>query len=186
AKNTIRLAKKARELSVEHISSLKSRVFGEIVAAEKICKHFIKHNKKEFTKIQQVREKLNSAYEAFDREDYMIAREKVFEIVTICRSGMPSKKTSKVKIKDKVKICNKKPTVFYKVKKGDCLINIAKDKKIFDDPWLWLLIYKANRDQIRNPHYIYVGQKLFIPRNVQPADISSIRREAKSLIKNQQ
>jgi len=174
AKTTIKLAKKARELSIDHVSGLKSKVSGEITAVKKIFENFIKNNSEEYTKIQKIRDKLNKAYDAFSREDYILARKKVFEIVTLCRVGEYYKKSKK------------ELPAFYKVKRGDCLINIAKNKEIFNNPWLWPLIYRANRDQIRNPHYIYVGQKLFIPRNIRPENISSTGREAKSLIKNQE
>jgi len=45
----------------------------------------------------------------------------------------------------------------------DCLWNIAKKKTIYDDPWKWKRIYKANRDKIKDPNLIYQGQKLIIP-----------------------
>jgi hypothetical protein len=45
----------------------------------------------------------------------------------------------------------------------DCLWNIAKKPKIYDNAFLWPKIWQGNRDQIKNPDLIYKGQKLQIP-----------------------
>jgi len=44
---------------------------------------------------------------------------------------------------------------------GDCLWNIAK--KYYGDPKKWIVIYKANKEKIRDPNKIYPKQKLIIP-----------------------
>lgn len=49
----------------------------------------------------------------------------------------------------------------YTVKKGDCLWNIAK--KYLGNGAKYNLIYNANKDKIKNPNLIYVGQVLTIP-----------------------
>jgi nucleoid-associated protein YgaU len=48
-------------------------------------------------------------------------------------------------------------------KDRDCLWNIAKKPKIYDNPFLWPKIWQDNRDQIKNPDVIKTGQKLKIP-----------------------
>jgi nucleoid-associated protein YgaU len=45
----------------------------------------------------------------------------------------------------------------------DCLWNIAKKPRIYDNPFLWPKIWQGNRAQIKNPDLIYKGQKLTIP-----------------------
>jgi len=45
----------------------------------------------------------------------------------------------------------------------DCLWNIAKKPKIYDNAFLWPKIWQGNRDQIKNPDLIYKGQRLKIP-----------------------
>jgi nucleoid-associated protein YgaU len=45
----------------------------------------------------------------------------------------------------------------------DCLWNIAKKPKIYDNAFLWPKIWQANRDQIKNPDIIHPGQKLTVP-----------------------
>ena len=49
----------------------------------------------------------------------------------------------------------------YTVVKGDCLWNIAK--KFYGNGSKYTVIYDANRDKIKNPNLIYVGQVLTIP-----------------------
>lgn len=49
----------------------------------------------------------------------------------------------------------------YKVKKGDCLWNIAK--AIYGDGSKYTKIYEANKDKIKNPNLIYPDQVLTIP-----------------------
>ena len=48
-------------------------------------------------------------------------------------------------------------------KDRDCLWNIAKKPKIYDNAFLWPKIWQGNRDQIKNPDIIHPGQKLTIP-----------------------
>ncbi len=66
----------------------------------------------------------------------------------------------------------------YTVKRGDTLWGIAAKDFIYGDPWQWPLIYKANRDKIKNPHLIYPKQKLSIPRDITCNDIIEARKEA--------
>jgi nucleoid-associated protein YgaU len=51
----------------------------------------------------------------------------------------------------------------YAVVKGDCLWNIAKKKDHYGNGFAWPVIYKANRDQIKNPDLIYPKQTFKIP-----------------------
>lgn len=50
-------------------------------------------------------------------------------------------------------------------KDRDCLWNIAKKPDIYNDPFAWPKIWRANTDQIRNPDLIYPGQQLTIPKS---------------------
>jgi len=52
----------------------------------------------------------------------------------------------------------------YKVIRGDNLWNISKKEEIYNDPFQWLKIYSANREQIANPHIIEIDQVFVIPR----------------------
>jgi len=57
-----------------------------------------------------------------------------------------------------------KPTT-HVVKKGECLWYIAGYEQIYGNPLKWPLIYKANKDKIKDPDLIYPGQVLAIPRD---------------------
>lgn len=52
-------------------------------------------------------------------------------------------------------------TQWYEVKKGDTLSKIAKE--VYGDPSLYSKIFEANKDRLKNPDLIEVGQKLRIP-----------------------
>jgi len=57
-----------------------------------------------------------------------------------------------------------KPAVIsYSVVRGDCLWNIAKKKEHYGNGFAWPIIYKANRDQIKDPDLIYPKQVFKIP-----------------------
>ncbi|MEW6196280.1 MAG: LysM peptidoglycan-binding domain-containing protein [Bacteroidota bacterium] len=53
--------------------------------------------------------------------------------------------------------------IAYTVVRGDHLWGIAKKKEHYDNPFAWPIIYKANRDQIKNPDLIYPKQIFKIP-----------------------
>ena len=52
----------------------------------------------------------------------------------------------------------------YEVRKGDSLWKIAKKQEIYGNPRLWIKIFNANMDRIKNPNVIFPGQLLKIPR----------------------
>jgi uncharacterized protein YlxW (UPF0749 family) len=60
-------------------------------------------------------------------------------------------------------------------KDRDCLWNIAKKPKIYDNAFLWPKIWEGNRDQIKNPDIIHKGQILKIP---QKADLTKTEKTA--------
>lgn len=65
------------------------------------------------------------------------------------------------------------------VTKGECLWWIAEYQQVYNDPFMWPLIYKANRDQIKNPDLIYAGQTLEVPRVGYSLDeVKAARKEA--------
>jgi len=69
----------------------------------------------------------------------------------------------------------------YTVVKNDNLWNIAKKKEHYANPFAWPVIYKSNRDQIKNPDLIFPKQIFKIP-NLTEEEISKydkIRRNYK-------
>lgn len=53
----------------------------------------------------------------------------------------------------------------YTVRRSETLPQIAGRIEIYNDSSLWPLIYRANRDQIRDPKRLWPGQVLRIPRH---------------------
>jgi nucleoid-associated protein YgaU len=70
------------------------------------------------------------------------------------------------------------PAAFHDVRNGDTLATIAA--MTLGDPSLWPALYRANRDQIRDPARLHPGQRLEIP-TLSPAEREAVRREAKAL-----
>lgn len=57
-----------------------------------------------------------------------------------------------------------KKVTTYSVKRGETLPQIAARADVYNDSSLWAVIYRANRDQIRDPKRLWPGQVLTIPR----------------------
>ncbi|SHI50148.1 protein of unknown function [Malonomonas rubra DSM 5091] len=76
-----------------------------------------------------------------------------------------------------------KPKLLDKVVVGGAenLMMIAAREEVYEDGMLWPLIYKANRDQIKDPKEIFPGQELVIPRDKSEEEIEAARREAEEL-----
>ncbi|WP_462323682.1 LysM peptidoglycan-binding domain-containing protein [Desulfoplanes sp.] len=66
----------------------------------------------------------------------------------------------------------------YQVAKGDCLWWIAEFRQVYNDPFMWPLIYKANRGKINNPDLIYPNQVFSIPRDFNMGDLTASRKQA--------
>lgn len=67
----------------------------------------------------------------------------------------------------------------YVVREGDSLWWIAKYRDIYNDPYLWPILYEANKNVIKDPHKIYPGMKLRIPRTgYKTADLQNARKTA--------
>ncbi len=66
----------------------------------------------------------------------------------------------------------------YSVVKGDCLWWIAEYKQIYNDPFMWPLIYKANKGQIKNPDLIFPGQSFSVPRAYTLGEVEEDRKMA--------
>ena len=67
------------------------------------------------------------------------------------------------------------PVALHEVRVGETLATIAAET--LGDPTLWPALYRANRDQIRDPAHLHPGQKLEIP-TLSPEQRDAARREA--------
>lgn len=65
---------------------------------------------------------------------------------------------------------------YHTAKRGETLPLIAAQPEVYNDPALWPLLYRANRDQIKDPRHIWPGQVLRIPRNNSREEVSEARR----------
>lgn len=68
-------------------------------------------------------------------------------------------------------------TATYMVREGDNLWKIAGKPEIYNDPYRWLLLYHANRDQIFLPDLIYPGMVLLVPRYPEMEELPDRPRE---------
>lgn len=64
----------------------------------------------------------------------------------------------------------------YTVRRGETLPQISARTEIYNDSSLWPLIYRANRDQIRDPKRLWPGQVFTIPRNFSRDEALEARR----------
>jgi nucleoid-associated protein YgaU len=65
------------------------------------------------------------------------------------------------------------------VRPGDTLWSIAE--QAIGDGTLWPALYRANRDQIKDPALLHPGQRLSVPE-VAPEQAGQVRREARQLL----
>ena len=65
----------------------------------------------------------------------------------------------------------------YIVKEGDSLSSIAAQDFVYGDGNLWVVVYKYNLDKTDNPHLIYPGQLLLIPKMINKQEIRKLIRQ---------
>ncbi len=71
------------------------------------------------------------------------------------------------------------PVNRYDVQTGDTLWTISARPEVYGDPLLWPLLYKANRDQIKDPRRVYLGQTIDVPRDLPEKELAEIREQAR-------
>ena len=69
---------------------------------------------------------------------------------------------------------------YYTVASGDSLWRISGSDDIYGNPYQWPLIYKANRDGIKDADLIFPGQTLTITRSASDDEISAAVQHAKT------
>jgi len=68
----------------------------------------------------------------------------------------------------------------YLVVRGDSLWKISGKPDIYNNPYQWPMIYKANRDKIKDADLIYPGQELAITRGNSQDEIDAAVNHAKT------
>jgi len=71
------------------------------------------------------------------------------------------------------------PWMSYNVVRGDHLWGISGKPTIYGNPYQWPLIFKANRDRIKDADLIEPGQVFSIDKNPSGADVSAAVEHAK-------
>lgn len=71
-------------------------------------------------------------------------------------------------------------TMAYTVVRGDHLWGISAKPAIYGNPYQWPLIYKANRDKIKDADLIYPGQVFTIEKNPAQGEIDAAVKHAKT------
>ncbi len=68
----------------------------------------------------------------------------------------------------------------YTVMAGDSLWGISGKSEVYGNPYQWPLIYKANRDKIKDADLIYPGQEFTIDQSASAADVDAAVMHAKT------
>lgn len=74
----------------------------------------------------------------------------------------------------------KAANIQYTVQRGDSLWAISGKAEIYNNPYQWPLIYKANADKIKDADLIYPGQEFSIDRNPSAAEVDAAIEHAKT------
>jgi len=77
------------------------------------------------------------------------------------------------------KVAESRSFTDYRVGSNETLASIAAQPGVYGDPMLWPLLYQWNRDQIKDPRQIHVGQVLKIPRGLMASDLELARQKAR-------
>ncbi len=68
----------------------------------------------------------------------------------------------------------------YTVMRGDSLWAISGKSEVYGNPYQWPLIYKANRDKIKDADLIYPGQEFDIEQSPSSSDVDAAVMHAKT------
>ena len=71
-------------------------------------------------------------------------------------------------------------SVQYEVVRGDSLWAISAKPETYNNPYQWPLIFKANRDQIKDADLIHPGQTFDVDRNPSSSDVESAVNHARN------
>src|SRR3990167_3059632 len=72
---------------------------------------------------------------------------------------------TRAKAKEEAKAAEALERASHEVVKGESLWKIAKHKDVYENPFMWPIIYKANHDKINDPDLIYPKQVFSIPQD---------------------
>jgi len=149
----------------KEVAQAKAAAEAAIAAADQAIKEVIDLG----GEAMEAKELLSEARDAYDQADYIFAKDKADaarksaeaerDALLAARAEAERLAGEKLKLQERLSVY----TVGTWERDHDCLWNIAGKDYIYNDPWKWKRIYKANADKIKDPDLIYPGQVLDIP-----------------------
>lgn len=124
-------------------------------------------------KLEETRLRLEAAKKERERQKALEEERRIAEE----QQKEREKEAKAAKRPEKLKPERPLPT-YHMVRRGETLPRIAARQDVYGDSSLWPLLYRANRDQIKDPRTIWAGQVLRIPRNLGRDEIAEARRYA--------
>ncbi len=135
---------------------------------------------------------LDEAVRAFDAGDYFLAAEKGYFALGKAEAAIErctaEVETPPVQVAVQTATgadragaeggSDKELVTMHCIRKGECLWGISGYETIYSDPFMWPLIFQANRDRIERPDLIYPGQTLHIPRTSTSEEVRDARMAA--------
>jgi len=110
----------------------------------------------------EVAEKIDEKIEAdMERQSIKIEQKDEKKMEEIIKSKVQDTKKQENSDATQKKTIHMKPGVYYTVKKGDTLWNLAD--AYYRNPFDWHKIYKHKQNKIKNPDLIFSGQRIYIP-----------------------
>ncbi len=151
----------------------KTLLYEDMLAEKKKEEELLKRQKEEERRrlLELERQKMLEQKETTPQKIVTLPEEKKAFVVT------KPKKKSLDDIRYKIE---KRFPSFYTVREEESLEEIAELPSIYNDRYYWPLIYKSNRNQVRDPKKLYKGQILKIPRNITMEEIYKAREEARA------
>ncbi|MBI2881174.1 MAG: DUF4398 domain-containing protein [Candidatus Tectomicrobia bacterium] len=73
-----------------------------------------------------------------------------------------------------------RPVDRHRVVQGESLWKISGYAQVYNDPFQWPLLYRANREKISDPDLVYPDQELSVPRRPGSEEVAEAVRVAKS------
>lgn len=144
AESVAKRIKEEEKRRAEEVERKKRLARQEIERAIAKAQEAIDKAEKENKETKAAQDRLQEAREAFKKERLNEAKETAQE-------------ARELALKAEAKLPE-----YHKVKKGETLEIIAKE--IYGDPEKWILIYRANKDKIKNANIVHPGQILSIPK----------------------
>lgn len=145
AESMAKSVKEEERKRVEEAEKRKKLLYREAERAIARAQEAISKAEKENKEVGAVKNKLEKAKKALQKERFKEAKKIAQEAKELA-----------------LKAGAKLPE-YHKVKKGETLKIIAHE--VYGDPEKWLLIYRANKNKIKNANIIYPGQILRLPRD---------------------